>query len=694
MSKSVDQETECQTVCELEGVHCAACADRVEKVLSTVEGVSKAKVNIAAKTLTVKYNKEKVSIDEIKETAKKIGYNLRLHERPKTETKKYIPDIIRIASIGILMFLSWANLLPSYEGYDVSVIAVALGAYPILKDAFFSLKAKEIDVSVFMSIAIIATVLLGQFLAAAAITFFVLIAWFVEEFTVNRSRKAIQEIMETAPKNALVLRDGKELPVPTEEIQNTDVVIVRSGEKIPVDGRIISGESLINQAPITGESMPVEKSTGDAVFAGTINEIGVIQIRVERTGGDTTIGRIIKLVEEAQEGKASIQKIADRFTTYFTPLVLAISLLTYFLTNYNVITTVTVLIVACPCAVALATPLAVIATIGKSSKKGALVKGGNYLEALGRVNTIAMDKTGTLTMNKPQVVDVKGFDGHSEEEIIRLAATAEKRSEHPMAIAIMKKAERHGIEVPTPDKSEIIRGEGIIVNSNGQRIILGNKKLMKNNNVQISREVNKYMREKEEEGKTALLISHDNHVCGVITVADTPRKNAKETIAELKKLGIKTIMLTGDNPRTARAIADQLGIDEVIAQMLPEEKTNKIKELEDSGQRVAMVGDGINDAPALAQATVGIAMGAAGTAAAMEAANIILMADELAKIPEIIRAGKKTIRTIKQNITIGILFNIVGVSLAALGFLTPFLAAAAHFLPDLVVSLNSSKLII
>ncbi|WXG41197.1 MAG: cation-translocating P-type ATPase [Candidatus Freyarchaeum deiterrae] len=694
MEKSVDQETECQTVCELEGVHCAACADRVEKVLSTVEGVSKAKINFAAKTLTVKYNKEKVSIDEIKETAKKIGYNLKYHEKPKTGTRKYIPDIIRIATIGILMFLSWSGLSPLYMGYDVSVIAVALGTYPILKDAFFSLRAKDIDVSVFMSIAIIATVILKQFLAAAAITFFVLIAWFVEEFTVDRSRKAIEEIMEIAPKNALVLRDGKESLVSTEEIQNADVVIVRSGEKIPVDGRIISGDALVNQAPITGESMPVEKNLGDTVFAGTINEVGVIQVRVEKTGGDTTIGRIISLVEEAQEGKASIQKLADRFTSYFTPVLLAISLLTYFLTNYNLITAVTVLIVACPCSVALATPLAVVATIGKSSKRGALVKGGNYLEALGRVNTIAMDKTGTLTMNKPQVMDVKGFDGHSDEEIIRLAAIAEKRSEHPMAIAIMKKAERYGIDVPIPDKSEIVRGEGVIVNTDGQRIILGNRELMKNNSVEISSEVTKYMREKEEEGKTALLISHDSYVCGVITVADTPRKNAKEAIAELKKLGIKTIMLTGDNPRTARAMADQLGIDEVIAEMLPEEKTNKIRELEDSGQRVAMVGDGINDAPALAQATVGIAMGAAGTAAAMEAANIVLMADELTKIPEIIRAGKKTNRTIKQNITIGILFNIVGVSLAAFGFLTPFLAAAAHFLPDLVVSLNSSKLII
>ncbi len=693
MDKSIDKTTECRTVCELDGLHCADCADRIEKVLSTVEGVNKTKVNFAAKTLTIDYDKEKVSIDEIKETAKKIGYNLRLHERPKSGTKKYVLDLVRIASIGVLMFLSWTNLLPSYMGFDVSVIAVALGAYPILKDAFFSLRAKEIDVSVFMSIAIIATVLLREFLSAAAITFFVLTAWFVEEFTVDKSRKAIQEIMEIAPKNALVLRDGKELLLPIAEIQTNDIVIVRSGEKIPVDGRIISGEALVNQAPITGESMPAEKNSGDAVFAGTINEVGVIQVRVERTGDDTTIGRIIQLVEEAQAGKAPIQKIADRFTTYFTPLVLAISFITYLLSN-SVITAVTVLIVACPCAVALATPLAVIATIGKSSKRGSLVKGGNYLEALGRVTTIAMDKTGTLTINKPQVIDVKGFDGHSEEEIIRLAATAEKRSEHPLAIAIMKKAERYGINVPTPDNSKIIRGKGVIVKSNGQRIILGNKELMKNNNIEVSREVKRYMKEREEEGKTTLLLSHDGYVCGVITIADAPRKNAKEIIAELKKLGIKTIMLTGDNPRTARAIANQLGIDEVIAEMLPEEKANKIKELEDSGQRVAMLGDGINDAPALAQATVGIAMGAAGTAAAMEAADIVLMADDLAKIPEIIRSGKKAIGTIKQNITIGILFNIVGITLAAFGFLTPFLAAVAHFLPDLVVSFNSSKLII
>ncbi|MEM3562575.1 MAG: cation-translocating P-type ATPase [Candidatus Jordarchaeaceae archaeon] len=693
MEKRQDQGTECHEVCEIEGVHCAECAERIEKVLSTLEGVNRSEVNFAAKTLTIDYDKEKVSIDEIKETAKKIGYNLRLHEKPNLETKKYVLDILRIGLIGLLMFVSWANLLPSYMGYDVSLVAVAIGAYPILKDAFFSLRARKIEVSVFISIALVATVILREFLSAAAITFFVLTAWFVEEFTVDKSRRAIQEIVEIAPKNALVLREGKESLLPIEEIKTGDIVIVKSGEKIPVDGRIISGQALVNQAAITGESLSVEKGLGDPVFAGTISEVGVIQIRVEKTGGDTTIGRIIRMVEEAQEGKAAIQKVADRFTTYFTPLVLAISFLTFLLTN-SIITAVTVLVVACPCAVALATPLAVVATIGKSSKRGALIKGGNYLEALGRVNIIAMDKTGTLTMNRPQVIDIKGFDGHSEEEIIRLAAIAEKRSEHPLAIAIMKRAEKQGITVPAPEESEIIRGKGIIVKSNGRKIILGNMELMRNNNVKISSGVKRYMWEREEEGKTALLISHDGHICGVITVADTPRYKSRETIAELKKLGVKTIMLTGDNPRTAKAIANQLGLDEVIAEMLPEEKAKKIKELEDSGKRVAMVGDGINDAPALAQATVGIAMGAAGTAAAMEAANIVLMADDLAKIPEIIQAGKKTLRTIKQNITIGILFNIIGVGLAAFGFLTPFLAAVAHFLPDLVVSLNSSKLII
>lgn len=693
MDNRVEPKDERHAVCQLDNLHCASCADRIEKVLKTVDGVNEARINYATRTLAIDYDRDKVSLDEIRETAKKIGYNLRLHEKSESGTKKYVLDIVRIASIGVLMFLSWANLSPSYMGFDVSVVAVAIGAYPILKDAFFSLRAKEIDVSVFMSIAIVATVLLREFLSAAAITFFVLIAWFVEEFTVDRSRKAIQELIEIAPRNALVIRERKELQLPIEEIQTSDIVVVRPGEKIPVDGKIVRGEALVNQAPITGESMLVEKNTGDTVFAGTINEVGVIHVKVEKVGGDTTIGRIIRLVEEAQEGKAEIQKIADRFTTYFTPLVLVVAFLTYLLTS-SVITAVTVLIVACPCAVALATPLAVIATIGKSSKRGALVKGGNYLEALGRVDTIAMDKTGTLTVNKPQVIDVKGFDGHSEEEIIQLAATAEKWSEHPMAIAIMKMAERHRMDVPAPERSKIIRGKGVIVHSNGMRILLGNKELMKDNNVKVSREVERYMKDREEEGKTALLLSHDGHVCGVLTVADTPRKNAKETITALKKLGIKTIMLTGDNPRTARAIAEQLGIDEVIAEMLPEEKADKIRDLEASGRRVAMVGDGINDAPALAQATVGIAMGAAGTAAAMEAADIVLMADDLSKIPEIIHAGKRTLQTIKQNITIGILFNIIGVGLATLGFLTPFLAAAAHFLPDLIVSLNSSKLFI
>jgi len=610
----------------------------------------------------------------------------------KRENDSYLYELIRLGIVGLLIVLSWMKIWHPYVEFDVTAIfAVIVGGYPLFKDAYNCLKGGKLGAEGFMSLGVIAAFAIGEFLSAAVIAFFMLIADFLEDFTVDKSRRAISDLIEATPKTARVRRSGKEVEVPVEQIRTTDLVIVKPGERIPVDGKIASGRSSVNQAPITGESIPVEKNPGDAVFAGTINELGVLYIKTLKVGKDTTIGRIIELVEEAQQSKAPVQRVADRFTTYFTPIILGVTIIAYFITR-NPIAAITVIIVGCPCAVALATPLAVVAGIGKASKHGILVKGGIYLETLGKVDTVVIDKTGTLTLGEPQVTDVKAFGEHDEKEIITLAAVTEKHSEHPLAHAIMRKAQEYGVEVPDPREFYVVRGKGVIAKYGKQRVIIGNKELLRDQRVGISKHVEDYLSKKEEEGKTAILLAHDAKVCGMIGVADVLRGKAVPAIRELGDRGVRLVMLTGDNPRTAKAIAKQVGIDEVLAEMMPEEKVDKVKEITRRGNIVAMVGDGINDAPALAQASVGIAMGVMGVDAAIEAADVALMTDDLTKVSAAIDIGKKTFRTIRQNLVIGILFNVIGISLAASGFLSPIAAAIAHVLPDTLVFANSAKL--
>ncbi|MCL4537792.1 MAG: cation-translocating P-type ATPase, partial [Nitrospirae bacterium] len=484
-----------------------------------------------------------------------------------------------------------------------------------------------------------------------------------------------------------------EVEIPVEEVKKGNIVVVKPGEKIPVEGVIISGRGSINQAPITGESIPVEKKEGDVVYAATINQLGVLFIKVTHTGQDTTYARIIKLVEEAESSKAPVQKIADKFAAYFTPAILAIAILTFLIT-WKITNAIAVIVVACPCTVAIATPLAVVASMGRAAKKGIIIKGGRYLEALAKVDTIVMDKTGTVTMGDPVVTDIEGFVDHDDKEIISCAAAVERYSEHPLAKAIIKKAAEIGAAVPEPEEYRVVPGMGIEATVNGKRIILGSRDMLRNKNIVPSEGVEKYILEKEEEGKTALLLSHDGIVCGVISVADIIREGSIEAISSLKKLGFdEPIMLTGDNPRTANAIASSLGIKNVMAQLLPEEKVNKIKELISIGRSVLMVGDGINDAPALAQAHVGIAMGAVGSDAAIEASDVALMRDEWKQIPDAVMIGRKTFSIIKQNLALGIVFNLVGITLASTGILSPAMAAVAHVMPDVLVFLNSSRLL-
>jgi Cd2+/Zn2+-exporting ATPase/Cu+-exporting ATPase len=677
------------------GMDCATCAGKIEKSLRNLPGISQAAVNFGAEKVLVAFDPDRVNEPRIRSTITSLGYGIReLERRPKP--RSHAREFVRMGITFALILLSYF-LFPiryfQYLGVDwVALLALLLAGWPLARTALRSLWAKSIDADVFMFLGVVAAAAIGEFRAAAVIAFFMLIAEFLEMFTAERARRAIRELVESAPQMARVRRNGEVHEIRMEEITHEDLVLVRAGEKIPVDGKVLTGESAVNQAPITGEPLPVEKRAGDEVFAGTVNESGLIEIRVSRVGRDTTLGHIIRLVEEAQAQKAPVQRIADKFAAWFTPVILAISLLTYLL-SHNFISALTVIVIACPCAVALATPLAIVAGIGRASRHGILIKGGRHLEMLGRIKSVVLDKTGTLTLGRPKVVGVKGFGDHDDDEILSLAASVEKHSEHPLARAILEEAQARKVPDIEPASFEVLKGLGVRAQVDGTRVTLGSRALLASQEISISDEVEAYLQEAEAKGQTGLLLSHDHHVCGAVLIADAIRPETRSALLALRKLGIKHLaMLTGDNARTAQAIAQEAGIEEVHAGMLPEGKAAKVQELKQRHGTLAMVGDGVNDAPALAASSVGIAMAAAGSDAAIEAADVALMTDDLTKLSEAVLLGRKTFRTIKQNLAVGILFNVIGVSLAATGFLTPMAAAMAHILPDVLVFANSARL--
>ncbi|MBI5747842.1 MAG: cation-translocating P-type ATPase, partial [Nitrospinae bacterium] len=572
-----------------------------------------------------------------------------------------------------------------------------------------------------MSIGIIGAAAIGEFKSSMLIVFFMSIAHYLEEFTVTRSRQAIKELIKLAPKTARIklavspstsLRinsanlSEREIEVETKELKAGDIVVVRPGEKIPVDGVILTGSSSVDQSAITGESIPVEKGIGNDVFAATLNRSGYLEIKTAKVGEDTTLGKIIKLVEEAEAHKAPVQKFADRFTTYFLPSSLSFALITYLISG-KAIYAIAVLIAACPCAVGLATPLSVIASVGSSAKKGLLIKGGLYLEALAKVDCVVMDKTGTLTFGKPQVTDIieirsqkpalEGFNQGSEvrrKEILRLAASVERHSEHAIASAIIEKAEKEGISIPEPKDFKYIIGRGITGRVDGKDIILGNQRLFEEKGIIISSHERKEAQKLEDEGKTILFVAVDSTIAGIIAVADVLRDEVPLSVEELKKMGVKRlILLTGDNERIASAIAKKLGISEHRANLLPEDKIKVVKELQAEGYKVCMIGDGVNDAPALAQSDVGIAMGVAGTDVAIEASHVALMRDDWSKVPHAIMVGRNTYKIIRQGIALSMIWNVTTMGLASVGILSPVMAAALEELPTIAVAANASRLL-
>jgi len=602
--------------------------------------------------------------------------------------------MIVTSTSGILIAIAW--VLGKFElnqslADKLMILAAIVAGYRIAMSAWFALRNRIIGINALVATATIGAVYIGEYWEAAVVTFLFSLGSYLEARALDKTRDALQKLVDLAPKVAHVRRNDVEVEVPADEIEQGEIVIVRPGEKIPVDGVVVKGKSSVNQAPITGESMPVGKIAGDQVFSGTINEVGYLEIETEKAGEDTTFARIIQMVEEAQEKKAPTQQFLDRFARYYTPGIMLISALTYLITR-DALMALTLLVIACPGALVIATPVTIVSGIGNGARNGILIKGGEHLEKAGKINVVAFDKTGTLTVGKPQVTKIHAFQG-SESEMLILAAAAEQLSEHHLGRAIIKKAKEQG-EIPQLDEFKVIPGQGVEAQVGDNSVLVGNRVLLYNYGLALTPDQERQMASEEEKGQTVVLVATTEQILGIISIADVVKEEAYGLVAKLKKAGVKkVIMLTGDNERTARAIAQQISLDDYRAGLLPEGKVNAIKELRAQGYVVAMVGDGINDAPAMVTADVAIAMGAAGTDVAIETSDITLMSDNLDRVPYAIGLSRQTVRVIKQNVAFAVivvvtlLAGVLG-SVVFLGF-----GMLVHEASVLLVTINAMRLL-
>jgi Cd2+/Zn2+-exporting ATPase len=690
-------EGKSKIVVNIENIHCGDCALNIERSVEHVPGVLSAEVSYVLSSATIYYDPHRVEEERIKKAITKPGYAVRetFAERTRTfwkEKRSFIFLSLSGVTLGLSWFFGWMGLDPLNLPTALAAASLILGGYPIVKSAIKTLLIPDLNVDILVSIAAISATAVGAYREAATVIFIMLLGEFLEGVTVGKTRKAIASLIQLSPKTAWVRRENKEVQVPIEDVKPREVVIVKPGERIPVDGKIISGCASINQSTLTGESIPVEKETGDKVYCGTFNESGSCEIEATQVADDTKLAQIKRLILEAQAEKSPIQRVTDRFARYFIPAILLIALATFLITG-DPIRAITILIVACPCALVLGTPTAVVAAIGNAARQGILIKGGVFLEQMGRLKTLLMDKTGTLTQGRPKVVEINGLDGVDEKEVLYWAAIAEKRSEHPLARALTEKTEELGLSIPHPQSFENFRGKGVKVEWNSKTMVVGSSEMLKGEGIEISPSAKGLLESKQSEGLTSLLVALDHRLLGIISIADTLREGAKEAIHKIKEQGVSEIwMLTGDSALVADRIGKQLGI-RYEAKLLPEEKVLRVKEWKKQGQVVAMVGDGVNDAPALAAADVGIAMGAVGTDVAIETADIALMTDELAKIPTAIRLSRKALRVIKENLIFALVFNTVLVILSAQGWVTMILGAVMHQASSLLVILSSMRLL-
>ena len=677
---------------------CAECARHVRDAIEKLPGIQSAQVLLGAKKAIVEFDPDQIGLPEIRAAIRCAGYDVSPLESPKdalasAEGLNRRLTLVLVSTFGLIVnavvfgeILGFFDLLNERVPFLVGLTVVVAGGYPVFMNVLRAALRGKVTSHTLMTVGVIAALLVGQWATAALVVLFMRIGDYVESFTSQSARRAIKELTSLAPQTARVERDGVEIQVPIGEVSVGDIVIVRPGEKIPVDGQVIGGHATVDHSPITGESMPAEVVTGSRVYAATIAKLGSLRIRAEKVGVETTFGRVIKMVEEAEAHRAQVQRIADRFSALYLPLVTAIAASTFLVTR-NPLSTAAVLVVACSCSFALATPVAMLASIGASARRGLLIKGGKYLELLARANVLLVDKTGTLTLGQPQVTDVFPLNGLSRQEILSLVASAERYSEHPLAEAIRALAQRENISLLEPQDFEPVPGLGVGAVIGGQRIRLGNSRMIPEaRRLPMAAQL-------EAQGKTLLFLEIDGQLAGIIALQDKLRPEVPAALEGVRALGIRHVeLLTGDNERAAATLAEELGL-RCRANLLPEHKVEVVKDYQARGHTVVMVGDGVNDAPALAQADVGIAMATAGTDVAIEAAHIALMREDWYLVPEVLRISRRTMRVVKMNLAFTAIYNLVGLSLAALGILPLVVAAAAQSLPDIVILANSARLL-
>lgn len=711
----------------LVGMSCAACAARIERGLSGAEGVESAAVNLATERATVQYDPRRISAAKMKQIVTDLGYQAfeaeaesvdrekeeRDREIRRQRTRFTVAAVLSLPLLGSMLLDVIGVHVPHWlmAGYFPFALATPVQFYSgaqFYRGAYHALRSGSANMDVLVALGTSAAYfysVVNTFFAdghvyyesGAVIITLVILGKMLEAVAKGRTSEAIKKLMGLQPKTARVIRDGTEQDVPVLEVIPGDIVLVRPGERIPVDGEVIEGQSAVDESMLTGESLPVEKGAGDSVAGATINKHGVLRFRAEKVGKDTALARIVRLVEEAQGSKAPIQRLADVVSAYFVPAVVAVAVITLVFTwrlggdfARALVSFTAVLVIACPCALGLATPTAIMVGTGKGAENGILFRGGEHLERAHRLTAVIMDKTGTITRGEPQVTDVVSLGTLDADALLRLAGAVEVNSEHPLAQAIVSHARQKAAGLPAAVSFEAVPGQGVKAVVEGRRVLLGNRRLMEANGVDVTAFAGNRDR-LEGEGKTAMLAAVDSVPAGLLAVADTVKDGSREAVRTLKDMGILVVMITGDNERTAQAIARQVGIERVLSEVLPEHKAEQVEELRKEGHVVGMVGDGINDAPALAAADVGMAIGT-GTDVAIEAADVTLMRGDLRSIPQAIRLSRMTIRVIRQNMFWAFIYNTIGVPVAALGYLSPIIAGAAMAFSSVSVVSNSLRL--